>query len=49
VLNVTLRVSAINETITVEACVAVETTGGELTGLIKVLGLELPLNGGLRN
>ncbi len=47
VLNVPLRVGAISETVTVEASpVEVETTSGELTGLIQASQVsELPLNG----
>jgi len=47
VINITLRVGAVSETITVEASpVAVETTNGELTGLIEGSQVsELPLNG----
>jgi len=47
VINVSLKVGAVNETITVEASpVAVETTGGDLTGLIEGSQVsELPLNG----
>jgi len=47
VLNVSLKVGAITETVTVEASpVAVETTSGELTGLIEASQVsELPLNG----
>src|SRR6202521_654295 len=47
VLNVSLKVGAITETVTVEAApVAVETTNGELTGLIQSSQVsELPLNG----
>jgi hypothetical protein len=47
VLNVSLKVGAITESVTVEASpVAVETTSGELTGLIQASQVsELPLNG----
>jgi len=47
VLNVSLKVGAITETVEVEAApVAVETTNGELTGLIEASQVsELPLNG----
>ena len=47
VLNVSLKVGAVNETVTVEASpIAVETTNGELTGLIQGSQVEeLPLNG----
>ena len=47
VLNVSLKVGAITESVTVEAApVAVETTNGELTGLIEASQVsELPLNG----
>ncbi len=47
VLNMMLRVGAVSETVTVEASpVAVETTNGELTGLIQASQVsELPLNG----
>ena len=47
VINIVLKVGAVNETITVEASpVAVETTSGELTGLIEASQVsELPLNG----
>jgi hypothetical protein len=47
VVNVGLRVGAISESVTVEASpVAVETTSGELTGLIQASQVsELPLNG----
>lgn len=47
VLNVSLRIGAISETVSVEASpVAVETTSGELTGLIGANQVsELPLNG----
>ena len=47
VVNVTLRVGAVSETVTVEASpIAVETTNGELTGLIEASQVsELPLNG----
>src|SRR6202171_1850071 len=47
VINVTLGVGAVSETITVEASpIAVETTNGELTGLIEASQVsELPLNG----
>ncbi len=47
VLNVGLKVGAISESVTVEASpVAVETTNGELTGLIQATQVEeLPLNG----
>jgi hypothetical protein len=47
VLNVALRVGAISEMVTVEASpIAVETTSGELTGLIQGSQVsELPLNG----
>jgi len=47
VVNVTLSVGAVNETVTVEASpIAVETTNGELTGLIGASQVaELPLNG----
>lgn len=47
VLNVSLKVGAITETVEVEAApVAVETTNGELTGLIEGSQVsELPLNG----
>jgi len=47
VLNVNLKVGAISESVTVEASpVAVETTSGELTGLIQANQVEeLPLNG----
>src|SRR5712664_2400210 len=46
-INITLRVGAVSETVTVEASpVAVETTNGELTGLIQGSQVsELPLNG----
>src|SRR6266849_3186699 len=47
VVNISLRVGAISESVTVEASpVAVETTSGELTGLIQASQVsELPLNG----
>src|SRR5712664_776995 len=47
VVNIALKVGAVNETVTVEASpVAVETTNGELTGLIGASQVaELPLNG----
>jgi len=47
VVNVSLKVGAISESVTVEASpVAVETTSGELTGLIEASQVsELPLNG----
>ena len=47
VVNVALKVGAISETVTVEASpVEVETTSGELTGLIRPNQVsELPLNG----
>ncbi len=47
VINVTLNVGAVSESITVEASpIAVETTSGELTGLIEGSQVsELPLNG----
>ena len=47
VLNVALRIGAVSETVTVEATpVAVETTNGELSGLIQSGQVaELPLNG----
>src|SRR5713101_1185952 len=47
VINIALHVGAVNETVTVEASpVAVETTNGELTGLIQGSQVsELPLNG----
>lgn len=47
VVNIVLRVGEVNETITVEASpVAVETTNGELTGLVQASQVaELPLNG----
>ena len=47
VLNVSLKVGAVSESVTVEASpVAVETTNGELTGLIQADQVEeLPLNG----
>jgi hypothetical protein len=47
VLNVSLKVGAISESVTVEASpVEVETTSGELTGLIRPNQVsELPLNG----
>jgi hypothetical protein len=47
VINVTLNVGAISESVTVEASpIAVETTSGELTGLIDGAQVsELPLNG----
>jgi len=47
VVNVSLKVGAISESVTVEASpVAVETTSGELTGLIQASQVsELPLNG----
>jgi hypothetical protein len=47
VVNVNLKVGAISESVTVEASpVAVETTSGELTGLIQASQVsELPLNG----
>src|SRR6266404_6398577 len=47
VINVTLGVGAVNETVTVEASpIAVETTNGELTGLVQASQVaELPLNG----
>ena len=47
VLNVSLKVGAVSESVTVEASpVAVETTSGELTGLIQASQVEeLPLNG----
>src|SRR6266849_10426896 len=47
VINISLKVGAVSETITVEASpVAVETTNGELTGLIEGSQVsELPLNG----
>ncbi len=47
VINVTLGVGAVSETVTVEASpIAVETTSGELTGLIQASQVsELPLNG----
>src|SRR6266478_990377 len=47
VLNVALKIGAVSETVTVEASpVAVETTSGELSGLIQSGQVaELPLNG----
>jgi hypothetical protein len=47
VINVTLNVGAVSESVTVEASpIAVETTNGELTGLIEAAQVsELPLNG----
>ncbi len=47
VINVTLHVGAVSEMVTVEASpIAVETTNGELTGLIEGSQVsELPLNG----
>ena len=47
VINVALKVGAISESVTVEASpIAVETTNGELTGLIQGSQVsELPLNG----
>ena len=47
VINVTLHVGAVSEMVTVEASpIAVETTNGELTGLIQGSQVsELPLNG----
>ncbi|HYT18716.1 MAG TPA: TonB-dependent receptor [Candidatus Polarisedimenticolia bacterium] len=47
VVNVNLKVGAVSESVTVEASpVAVETTSGELTGLIQASQVsELPLNG----
>ena len=47
VLNVGLKVGAVSESVTVEASpIAVETTSGELTGLIEGAQVsELPLNG----
>lgn len=47
VINVSLKVGAVTETVEVEAApVAVETTNGELTGLIEASQVsELPLNG----
>lgn len=47
VLNVSLKLGAVSETVTVEASpIAVETTNGELTGLIQGSQVqELPLNG----
>jgi len=47
VVNVSLKIGAVSESVTVEASpVAVETTSGELTGLIQASQVsELPLNG----
>jgi hypothetical protein len=47
VVNVPLKIGTVNETISVEATpVAVETTNGELTGLVQASQVaELPLNG----
>lgn len=47
VINVSLKVGAVSESVTVEASpIAVETTSGELTGLIQGAQVsELPLNG----
>ena len=47
VINVSLKVGAVSESVTVEASpIAVETTNGELTGLIEASQVsELPLNG----
>ena len=47
VINVSLKVGAVSESVTVEASpIAVETTNGELTGLIQGSQVtELPLNG----
>jgi hypothetical protein len=47
VINVSLKVGAVSESVTVEASpIAVETTNGELTGLIEAAQVsELPLNG----
>ena len=47
VVNVSLKVGAVSELVTVEASpIAVETTNGELTGLIQASQVsELPLNG----
>lgn len=47
VVNIGLKVGAVSESVTVEATpIAVETTGGELTGLIQASQVaDLPLNG----